>query len=134
MIKKLNPMEAVEALPISGKRAALSLEKVIKSAIANAKEKGFAESDLIFDEIQINEGPRLKRGRPVSKGRWHPYKRRMSHIRVVLKTKDKKSEVVSKNKSATKITKGKLLKKTKLSKKTNENTKNKKGEKAKKAK
>ena len=87
VIKKMKPTEAVEKLPFVGKKAAEPLAKVIKSAIANAKNKGISESDIVFKEILINEGPRLKRGRPVSRGMWHPVIKRMSHIRVVLETK-----------------------------------------------
>ncbi|MEJ2347774.1 MAG: 50S ribosomal protein L22 [Patescibacteria group bacterium] len=90
LVKGMTPTEAVARLPFSGKRAADPLVKTIKTAIANAKVKGIAESDLVFKEIQINEGPMLKRGRPVSRGMWHPYKRRMSHIRVVLEGEVKK--------------------------------------------
>lgn len=104
LIKKMRPSEAVEKLPFIAKRASEVLAKVIKSAIANAKERGVSETDLVFKEIQIGEGPRLKRGMPVSRGQWHPIKKRMSHIRVVLTTlnsklenKDKK-EVKPKNK------------------------------------
>jgi large subunit ribosomal protein L22 len=89
LAKKMKPAEAIEKLPFSRKRAADPLVKVIKTAVANAKERGLKEENLIFKEIQINEGPRLKRGRPASRGVWHPYKRRMSHIRVVLVEKKK---------------------------------------------
>lgn len=89
LVKKMKPADAVERLPFIHKRAQEPLVKVIKSAIANAKQKGVTEADLIFKEIQIGEGPRLKRGRPISRGQWHPIKRRMSHIRVVLTTINK---------------------------------------------
>lgn len=89
MIKKLKPTQAIEVLPLVGKRAAEPLAKVIKSAIASARQKGISEKDLVFKEIQIGEGPRLKRGRPVSRGQWHPIKKRMSHIRVILTTVEK---------------------------------------------
>lgn len=84
LIKKLKPVAAIGILPMIGKRAAEPVAKVIKQAVANAKEKGVDGADLIFKEIQVGEGPVLKRGRPVSKGRWHPIKKRMSHIRVIL--------------------------------------------------
>jgi large subunit ribosomal protein L22 len=88
MIKDVKPTEAVEMLPYVPKRAAKPLEKVIRSAIANAHQKGAKDEDLIFKEIQINEGPHiLKRGIAVSKGQWHPILKKMSHIRVVLETK-----------------------------------------------
>src|SRR3989304_6336687 len=88
-IKGMKPTDAVERLPYVSKRSAEPLAKVIKAAIANAKMQGAKEDDLIFKEIQIGEGPRLKRGRPRSRGLFHPYKKRMSHIRVVLTVKEK---------------------------------------------
>lgn len=91
LVKGLSPTKAVDVLPHVGKRAAEPLAKVIKAAIANAKDRNISEADLVFKEIQINEGPRLKRGRAVGRGRWHPYRRPMSHIRVVLTTKEPKA-------------------------------------------
>ena len=88
MIKNMTPKEAVEILPHIRKRAALPLKKTIVTAMANAKDQGVDETTLVFKEIQVGEGPRLKRGRPVSRGRWHPYKKRMSHIRIVLTAKE----------------------------------------------
>jgi large subunit ribosomal protein L22 len=94
VIKKMKPVEAVDKLPFVQKRAGAEVAKVIKNAIASAKNAGVADTDLIFKEIQVGEGPRLKRGKAVSRGMWHPFKRRMSHIRVVLTT-IKKVEVKS---------------------------------------
>ena len=90
----MTPFEALEKLPFIKKRASLFLIKVIKSAIANASQKGADTSKLVFKEIQIGEGPRLKRGQPVSRGRWHPIKKRMSHIKVILMT-NSKSEILN---------------------------------------
>ena len=84
VIKKMKPSEAVEKLPFVQKRAGAELAKVIKSAIASAKAQGVSETDLVFKEIQIGEGPRLKRGKAASRGMWHPFKKRMAHIRVIL--------------------------------------------------
>lgn len=89
LIRKMKPLEAVEKLPFVQKRAGEVVAKVIKSAIADAKNQGASDTDLIFKEIQVGEGPRLKRGRAASRGRWHPIKKRMSHIRVVLTTRSK---------------------------------------------
>ncbi|OGM55824.1 hypothetical protein A3E15_00630 [Candidatus Woesebacteria bacterium RIFCSPHIGHO2_12_FULL_42_9] len=99
--KKLSPARALEVLPFIGKRAAGPLSKVIKSAIANAKVKGEAEGDLVFKEIQISEGPRLKRWRAGAHGRAKPFKKRMSHIRVVLTSVNR--ELSSKDKEANKV-------------------------------
>lgn len=87
VIKKLSVQKAIDSLPFIKKRGSDLILKVIKSAVANAIQKGSSIADLKFKEIQIGEGPRLKRGQPVSRGRWHPIKKRMSHIRVVLITK-----------------------------------------------
>ncbi len=86
LIKKMSPSRAVEVLPYVGMGSALPLMKVIKTALANAAQRGIGTEDLKFKEIQIGEGPRLKRGNPVSRGRFHPIKKRMSHIRVTLIT------------------------------------------------
>ena len=101
-IKGMKPTDAVERLPYVSKRSAEPLAKVIKAAIANAKMQGAKEDDLIFKEIQIGEGPRLKRGRPRSRGLFHPYKKRMSHIRVVLTVKEKEVKKEEKKEEAKK--------------------------------
>ncbi len=93
--RKLTPERALETLPFLGKKGSQFLVKVIKSAIANAKQKGLLESDLIFKEIQVNEGPRLKRWKAGARGVAKPRVRPMSHIRVVLTTISSKSEALN---------------------------------------
>ena len=106
MIKKMSPEEAIEKLPYIHKRGALPVEKVLKAAVANAKEKGVQVQDLKIKEIQVGEGPRIKRGRPVSRGRSHPIIKRMCHIRVVLESIEKEKEKVKKG-DAKKVSKSK---------------------------
>jgi large subunit ribosomal protein L22 len=101
MVDGLTPGQAVEMLPYSGKRGSIVLEKVIRSAVANARQAGAKEENLRFLEIQINEGPRMKRGRAVAKGMWHPVVKRWSHIRVVL-TDDVKTNSKVKNSEVSK--------------------------------
>jgi large subunit ribosomal protein L22 len=101
LIKKMKPAEAIEKLPFATRRAAGDLAKVIKSALSNAKAQGVSETDLVFKEIQIGEGPRLKRGKAASRGRWHPFKHRMSHIRVILTTIKKEEEKIKSEKAVT---------------------------------
>lgn len=86
LIRKLSLKDILEILPHIEKRAKVPIEKVIKTALSNAKERGISSDNLSIKEIQITDGPRLKRGRPVSRGMWHSLKKRMSHIRVVLQT------------------------------------------------
>jgi len=90
IVNGLTPSTAFERLAYVDKAAALLVRKVIGTAIANAKQKSVSETDLVFQTLEIGEGPRLKRFRAGSRGRAKPYKRRMSHIRVVLKVDDSK--------------------------------------------
>lgn len=104
MVRSMDPLKAVAVLKFVNKASAISLSKAINTALANAKNQGVGQT-LIIKEIQIGEGPRLKRGRPVARGAWHPYRKRMSHIRIVLTSETGKSakksgsQVGSKSKS-----------------------------------
>ena len=98
LIRRMKPQDALVVAPFTFKKAAEPLVKVIKMGMAAAKEKGINIEDLVFKEIQIGEGPRLKRGNPVSRGQWHPIKRRMSHIRIVLATTNNQQPTVGKSK------------------------------------
>lgn len=90
-IKKMSPREAVRVLNNVSKSAAPILQKVIKSAIANAKHNlGLSEESLVFKEIQVQKGPMFKRYQPVARGRAHPILKRTSHIKVILEGEQKK--------------------------------------------
>ena len=99
LLKNLSPTDAIDRLPFVGKRAAEPLRKVIMTAIANAKQKGVSDSQLVFKEVQITEGPRLKRFMAGARGRAKPYKKKMSHIRIVLATQELKSPSTEKKES-----------------------------------
>lgn len=103
VVRKLTPIDVLEKLPFLRKNGSEVFVKVIKNSLSSARQKGLSDTELIFKEVQIGEGPRLKRGRAASRGRWHPYKKRMSHIRIVLTTR--KSEALS-TKSETEKVKG----------------------------
>jgi len=90
-VKALSVDEALNALQLMKKRGATYLSKTLKSAVANAVTNANLEKEnLLIDRIEITEGQSLKRYHPSTRGRVHPYKKRSSHIRVVLKTKEKK--------------------------------------------
>lgn len=103
MVKNLSPQDAIENLSLVRKKASEPLAKTIRSAVSNAEKKGANPSELKINEIQITEGPRLKRGLPVSRGRYHPILKRMSHIRVIVETNLKAQS--SKSKAKTKSNK-----------------------------
>jgi large subunit ribosomal protein L22 len=81
--------EALSILKFTPKRGARELEKVLKSAIANA-ENNFSmnRDDLYVYKAYANDGPRLKRYRPKAKGMAYPILKRSSHIGVVVKERE----------------------------------------------
>lgn len=83
-IRKLQPVEAVQRLKALPNRGGTFLADVISSVLANAKMKNADMQTLKFKEIDVMEGPVMKRWRPVSRGRAHGFKRRMSHVKVVV--------------------------------------------------
>lgn len=87
-IRKLTPQDAVNILTLTNKSSAPVLKKLIKSALANARNNfNLKEEDLIFEEIVVTKGSMFKRYRPVSRGRAHHILKRTSHINLTLKTK-----------------------------------------------
>ena len=84
-VKKQNLNKALSVLSLMPKRAALPVKKAIDSAIANAVNnfKVNREALSVLDII-VGEGARLKRYHFAARGRVRPYKRRTSHIRVIL--------------------------------------------------
>src|SRR5215469_7094396 len=81
---------AITTLRATNKRIAPTVEKVLKSAIANARNKNedVDVDELVVSEAYVNEGPRMKRIRPAPMGRAYRYQRRMSHIVVAVADKE----------------------------------------------
>jgi large subunit ribosomal protein L22 len=82
--------DAITILKSTNKRMAPTVEKVLRSAIANAENR-FNDVDvdsLYVTEAYVNEGPRMKRVRPAPMGRAYRYQRRMAHIYVKVGDKE----------------------------------------------
>jgi len=76
---------AKRILQFTRKYAAGVVSKVLKSAVANAKQNpNIDESILYVKEIFVDQGPTLKRWRARAQGRAASIRKRMSHITVVL--------------------------------------------------
>ncbi len=87
-IRQLSIEQAFIVLEATQNRAAGPLAKTLQSAVANATTNNNLDRDnLIIDSILVNEGQALKRFHPSSRGRVHPYKKKSSHITIVLKEK-----------------------------------------------
>lgn len=77
--------EALVMLRFLPKAASRPVEKVIRSAAANAEEiYGLSPAELYVAKIVADEGPTLKRGQPGPRGRFKPILKRSTHITVVL--------------------------------------------------
>ena len=82
--------DALHILRYTKKRAARDIEKVLRSAIANAERKAEdAGASLDVDELYVsscfvNEGSRWKRLRPAPMGRAFRYQKRTAHIVVAV--------------------------------------------------
>lgn len=88
LIRGKNVQEALAILKYTPKAAAPVIEKVVKSAAANAEHNYNLDGDDLFvAETFANEGPTLKRFRPRAQGRASRINKRTSHITVVLKEK-----------------------------------------------
>lgn len=97
MIRGLSIDEAQDALSVIDKRGASDLDKALKSAVANAVNNAkLDKNSLMIKTIDVNEGSFLKRYRPSTRGRIHPYKKRSSNIRIVLEEKAVKPTVAKK--------------------------------------
>ncbi|MEN6535985.1 MAG: 50S ribosomal protein L22 [Bryobacteraceae bacterium] len=81
--------EALNLLRSTNKRIAPLVEKVVRSAIANAQNRStdVDVDKLVIREAYVNEGPRAKRVRPAPMGRAYRIQRRMAHIAVTVAEK-----------------------------------------------
>jgi large subunit ribosomal protein L22 len=80
--------EAENILYAAYKAAATPLTKVVKSAVANAINNAkLDKANLFIASIQVSQGQALKRFRPSTRGRIHPYKKRGSTVTVVVAEK-----------------------------------------------
>lgn len=84
-VKKYTPTIALGQLYLLNKRAAVPLKKAIESAMANAVHNFKVNKDeLVIKDIMVNEGVSYKRFHFAARGRTRPYKKRISHIKVIL--------------------------------------------------
>lgn len=84
--------EALTILRFSDKKKISAiLEKVLRSAVANAQQKAqnVDVDNLYISRIQINGGPAAKRIRPAPMGRAYRIQKRTSHVHIYLNEKGK---------------------------------------------
>ncbi|MCK5285917.1 MAG: 50S ribosomal protein L22 [Candidatus Pacebacteria bacterium] len=101
LIKGKKVEKVISELTFLNKRVSAVMKKLVESAIANAKHNNkINKEDLYIKEITVNEGPPMKRFRAGAKGRAFPYKKRTSHIDVVLEERKEVKKEVEKTEKA----------------------------------
>ncbi len=88
-IRNLPLGKALNVLNMTQKRGASVLNAVFKSAIGNAVNNAKKNKDsLVIKGIEVWDGPAIKRFHASTRGRAHPYKKRSSHIKIILEAKE----------------------------------------------
>jgi len=77
--------EARTVLSLAKKASASVVKKVLDSAVANAGQTGVIDLDTLYvKQAYVDLGTAMKRFRPAPMGRAHKYRRRSSHITIVV--------------------------------------------------
>lgn len=88
LIRGKHVNEALSILQLTPKAAAPIIEKVLKSAIANAEHNYDMDAENLYvSKAYVDEGPTLKRYRPRAQGRATQINKRTSHITIVVSEK-----------------------------------------------
>jgi len=85
MVRGKKAAEAKNVLSFTVNKSARPVLKLLNSAVASAKNNfHLDESSLVVEKIFVDEGPKLKRQHPMSRGRAYPIMKRTSHITLIL--------------------------------------------------
>jgi large subunit ribosomal protein L22 len=85
MIRGKSADEALNVLRFQPQRGARMLEKVLKSALANAEDRRAPNlNHLMVTDVRVDQGPMFRRMHPKARGMSAIIKKRMSHIHIVL--------------------------------------------------
>jgi large subunit ribosomal protein L22 len=85
LVRGKNVAEAAAILRLTPKASSVVVEKVLKSAAANAVNNYNMNQSLLYvKEAYVDEGPTLKRYQPRAKGSAYSILKRTSHITIVL--------------------------------------------------
>jgi large subunit ribosomal protein L22 len=85
LVKGLSVNEAEAQLLVQRRRPAKPLLKLLRSAVANAKNNGQLNVEHLFVKtIRVDGGPMLKRYLPRARGSASPIEKKMSHVTLIL--------------------------------------------------
>ncbi|MBX4181515.1 50S ribosomal protein L22 [Candidatus Parcubacteria bacterium] len=86
-VRGKTPAQAIDILAFTAKRAATPLQKLVASALANAKNLEMPVENLVIKALTVDEGATLYRRRSRSRGMANPIRKRTSHVTIILKEK-----------------------------------------------
>ena len=88
IIRGVEVLKAMHILQHNSKHASKSMEKVLRSAIANweAKNEGKSPEGLVVKEVMVDSARVLKRLRPAPQGRAYRVRKRSNHVTIVVDT------------------------------------------------
>ncbi len=107
LIKSKRVAEALVILDTLPKRASGPVEKLLASAVANAKQAGVSLENLFVENVTVNKGIVLKRSMPRARGSASRINKRTSHVMLTLV---EKGVTEKKSKPAKKVIKEKVIK------------------------
>ncbi len=85
LVRGKRAQEAATILSFTVNQSARPVLKLLNSAVASAKKEfHLDEANLFVLKITVDEGPKLKRWHPMSRGRAYPIIKRTSHIALTL--------------------------------------------------
>jgi large subunit ribosomal protein L22 len=88
LIRGRDVEDALALLKFSKKRAAVLIDKVVRSAVANATEQEADANDLYVESCWVDPGPVIKRFQPKDRGKAYSIMKRTSHLVVALDTRE----------------------------------------------
>lgn len=83
-IRDMQVAKALQLLATTQKHGASILIKTVRSAVANAVQKGADEASLQIVQVEVDGGPTLRRMHVGSRSHMRAYTKRSSHVRIVV--------------------------------------------------
>ena len=95
MIRGMEVDRALGVLRFSKKKAAIDVEKLLRSAIANWEQKNDRKAEageLVVSRVFVDEGVTMKRMRPAPQGRGYRIRKRSNHVTLFVDSKNTANE------------------------------------------
>lgn len=89
LVRGMHVNDAEAQLLVQRRRPAKALLKLLRSAVANAKNNKLNADHLFIAEIRVDGGPMIKRYLPRARGSASPIQKKMSNVTIVLRVNEK---------------------------------------------